>query len=121
MKSSDFIACERCGGELKNFEEASTQGLKCASCGWSVVTTHVPDIKVDEAKYEVCCSGDYKNEAHIRAVSEVVGCNFLTARKTLERGRSLVFVGQAEEVLRVRDILVSAGLLCTISHDFNWG
>lgn len=121
MKRSDFIACERCGGELKIFEEASAQGLVCASCGWSVVTTHIPDIKVDETKYEVYCSGDYKNEVHIRAVSEVVGCNFLMARKTLEHGRSLVFIGQAEEVLRVRNTLASAGLVCVISPDFNWG
>lgn len=105
---------------MEIFKEGSAQGLMCTDCGWSVVTTHISGIKVDETKYEVGCSGDYQSEVHIRAVSEVAGYNFLMSRKTLQKGPSLVFAGQAVEVLRVRNILVSAGLDCTIEPDFNW-
>ncbi|WP_134434927.1 hypothetical protein [Pseudomonas azotoformans] len=121
MKKNYFMVCERCGGRLESFNEGSAQGLRCADCGWSVVTTHVSGVKVDEAKYKVSCSGDYKNEAHVRAVSEVTGYNFLTSRKTLQNGVSLVFTGQAMEVLQVRNALVSAGLDCTVEPEFNWG
>ncbi|WP_210643373.1 hypothetical protein [Pseudomonas sp. Tri1] len=121
MSKSDCIACEQCGGELKLFKEDGTQGLKCAGCDWSVVTTHVADIKLDEVEYNVGCVGDYKNEVHIRVVSEVAGCNFLVSRKKLQCGHFLVFIGQAEEVLRVRNALVSVGLVCSISPDFYWG
>ncbi|WP_152035092.1 hypothetical protein [Pseudomonas ovata] len=120
MKKNYFMVCERCGGRLENLKEGSAQGLRCADCGWSVVTTHISGIKVDEAKYEVSCSGDYKNEAHIRAVSEVAGHNFLTCRKTLQKGISLVFIGQALEVLKVKNTLVSAGLDCTVEPELNW-
>lgn len=105
---------------MENFKEGSAQGLRCADCGWSIVTTHISGVKVDETNYEVGCSGDYKNEVHIRAVSEVTGFNFLTSRKILQKGRALVFSGQAMDVLWVRNILISAGLDCTIEPDFNW-
>lgn len=121
MSESDCITCERCGGKLKLFKEASAQGLKCYDCGWSVVTTHIADIKLDEIEYRVSCVGDYKNVAHLKIVSDVAGCNFLVARKELQSGRFLVFVGQAEEVLRVRNALVNVGIECSISPDFNWG
>lgn len=120
MKNNYFMVCERCGGRLESFKEGSAQGLRCADCDWSVVTTHISGIKVDEAKYEVSCSGDYKNEAHIRAVSEVTGYIFLTSRKTLQNEIFLVFTEQAMEVLQVRNTLVSAGLDFTIEPEFNW-
>ena len=113
------MMCERCGGELAGFREGSAQGVKCR-CGWSVVTTDIPAIKVDETKYEVRCRGDYQNKVHIRVFSEVTGCNFLTSKNTLKKGLALVFVGQAEEVFRVRNILVSAGVVCEITPDFSW-
>lgn len=120
MEKTYLMTCEQCGGELASFREGSTLGMKCTRCGWSVVTTDIPGIKVDETKYEVRCRGDYQDKTHIKAVSEVTGCNFLTSRNTLQKGLALVFVGQAEEVLRVRNILVSAGVVCEITPDFNW-
>jgi hypothetical protein len=84
------------------------------------VTTNIPRIKVDEAKYEVRCRGDCQDKVHIRAVSEVTGCNFLTSRNMLQKDLVLVFAGQAEEVLRVRNVLVPAGVVCEITPDFNW-
>ncbi len=112
--------CEQCGSELKNFKEGSAQGLRCANCGWSIVTTNLSGIKLDEAKYEVSCSANYHDEAHVRAVSEVTGYNFLMSRKALQKGRFTVFNGQAVEVLRIRNILISAGLECVIDPDFKW-
>ncbi|WP_445571471.1 hypothetical protein [Pseudomonas sp. E102] len=120
MSKPNFMLCERCGGDLKIFKEASAQGVRCADCGWSVVTTHIEEIKLDEVEYSVSCVGDYKSEAHVRVVSDVAGCNFLVSRKKLQSGSFLVFVGQAEEVLRVRNALVSVGIECNISPDFKW-
>ncbi|NWB46624.1 hypothetical protein [Pseudomonas gingeri] len=115
-----FLVCERCSERLENFKEGSTQGVRCIGCGWSVVTTHISGAKVDETKYEVSCRGDYRNETHVRVVSELMGCNFLKSRKTLQNGLFLVYFGQAVEVLRVRNILFSRGLDCTVKPDLNW-
>ncbi len=50
----------------------------------------------------------------------MTGFDFLTSRKSLQKGRVLVFSGQAMDVLRVRNIFISAGLDFTIEPDFNW-
>lgn len=50
----------------------------------------------------------------------MTGYSFLTSRKTIQKGISLVFTGQAMEVLEVRNTLVSAGLDCTVEPEFNW-
>ncbi|MDD1149602.1 MULTISPECIES: hypothetical protein [Pseudomonas] len=121
MNKLNSILCERCGERLEVFSENSSKGSRCPGCGWSVVTTDIPGIKIDETKYEVKCGGDYKNKDHIKAVSEVVGCNFVVAREILKKDLSLVFVGQAVEVLRVKGVLLSAGVYCVISPEFKWG
>ncbi|CAI8812013.1 hypothetical protein EMIT0347P_20353 [Pseudomonas sp. IT-347P] len=48
------------------------------------------------------------------------GHNFLMSRDMLLQGSTLVFSGQAKSVLRVRNILVSAGVACEITPDFCW-
>jgi hypothetical protein len=120
MNESYPTACEQCRGELVVFNEGSTQGTRCDLCGWSVVTTNMPGIQLDECRYEVRCRGDYWNQTQIRAVSEVTGHNFLMSRDMLQQGSTLVFSGQAKSVLRVRNILVSAGVACEITPDFCW-
>ncbi|MDS9876020.1 MULTISPECIES: hypothetical protein [Pseudomonas] len=121
MKEVSPLICTSCEEQLDVFNEGSTQGLRCSGCGWSLVTTHISDIKIDEREYKIFCSGNYKSEAHVRVVSEVAGYNFLMSRKALQKGQFLLFSGQAVEVSRVRKMLGHAGVLCTITPDFKWG
>ncbi len=101
--------------------EESTQGVSCPKCGWSVVTTHISEIKLDTVKYEVHINkGNYRNEEHIKAVSKISGMNFLSARKVLKETQPLVFKGEAIDILQVRKTLVSAGLGCLIYPEFPW-
>ena len=46
-------SCAACDSELEHRRERSTQGAFCQNCGWSVVTTYVPPIQLDETRYEV--------------------------------------------------------------------
>mgnify|MGYP007088571188 CR=1 FL=1 len=121
MEKDEFVLCSRCGSGLEFFKEGSTSGQRCLCCGWSVVTTSLSEIKTDSNKYEVSCSGDYRNETHVRAVSAVSGCNFIAARKRLKEGAFSVFSGEAVEVLKIKNTLVSAGVLCTVESDLPWG
>lgn len=115
-----LAVCELCGSSLVNFEENSAQGVRCSVCGWSLVTTNMSGIKIDEEVYEVFCAGDYKNKTHIMAVSEVFGSNFLESRKLLQQGLFRIFSGQAVDVLRVRKILAGVGVEYMIKPDFFW-
>jgi hypothetical protein len=111
--------CEGCGGELEYRINGSVQGYFCERCGWAVVTTYIPEIDLDDTKYSVfACGGDYKKDAHVRAVSEVAGVNFLSARKLLQQERPTVFQGRARAVEKVRVVLAEAGLSCEISPSF---
>jgi large subunit ribosomal protein L7/L12 len=103
--------CEECGRELEPAREGSVQGLLCKNCGWAVITSYIPAIELDETDYEVRArGGDYRNESHVRAVSELSGCNFLNARKLLQQHEPVVFTGKAPGVLRARNVLSAAGL-----------
>lgn len=121
MDKMSSLACEVCGGRLEVFNEGSAQGLKCVNCEWSLVTTQIPEIRVDEQEYDVRCDGDFKSVAHIKAVAEVSGLNFLEAREALKGGHFVVFSGQAVDVLRVKEILGSVGVWYSIEPDFKWG
>lgn len=120
MKNSSLVTCDSCGGELSLLSEGRCEGLRCSCCGWSLVTTRFPDIEVDDQEYKVFCSGDYSDLAHVRAVSEVVSCNFLMSREVLRDESYLVFSGPAVEVVRVKRRLESVGVECVIKPDFNW-
>jgi hypothetical protein len=103
--------CEKCGGEMEFRQEGSVQGLFCKNCDWYLVTTHIPAIQLDETDYEVrATGGDFHNEAHVKAVAEVSGRNFLGARKLLQESEPLVYRGKAPEVARAHGVLTTAGV-----------
>ncbi len=121
MTSISQVVCEKCGSLMEARQEGSTQGLYCTGCDWSVVTTHIPEIRIDATEYEVRVSrGDYRNEQHVKAVSKVSNTNFLASRKLLQDTQPLVFRGEAVDVVRVREILVAAGISCAISPELRW-
>jgi hypothetical protein len=111
--------CTRCGGDMEPRREGSAQGLFCKSCDWSVVTTQIPAILLDETIYEVrLMGGDFRNDAHVKAVAEVSGRNFLGARKQLQERESLVYKGQAPAVARAEAVLTAAGISVQITPPF---
>lgn len=114
------MACEQCGARLVAFKAGRTQGLQCVQCGASMVTTHFSPMEMDETQYEVHCRGDYRDQAHVRAVAVATGGNLLEARTLLQQDLPLVMVGQAQEVLKVRKNLLAAGVTCEIRPEFHW-
>lgn len=103
--------CTQCGGELEPRREGSTQGLFCKHCGWSVVTTYIPAILLDQTIYEIrLVSGDFHDERHIKAVAEVSGRNFLGARQLLQERDPLIYTGKAVDVARAEAVLIAAGI-----------
>ena len=103
--------------ELRRTE--STQGMFCKNCDWAVVSTFIPEIRRDIVEYELrVLGGDKHNYSHVRAVSSVMGVNFLEAREILENSRDAVFSGRAVDVLRVKKILDSSGVKYGINPYF---
>lgn len=111
--------CEKCGLEMEFRREGSVQGLFCKQCGWYLVTTYISAVQLDQTEYEVRAhGGDYRNESHLKAVSELSGRNFLGARQLLQQHAPVVFNGKAADVRRAREVLVAAGLGYQIQPPF---
>jgi hypothetical protein len=64
--------------------------------------------------------GDYLNRQQVKAVANVIGGNFLRARKLLQKSRSLVFKGDAQKAKQARDSLLAAGIELAIYPEFPW-
>jgi hypothetical protein len=112
------VNCEKCGGKMEARQEGSTQGLFCTPCDWSVVTTHIPEIKLDATLYAVtACNGDFDDASHVKAVAQISGLNFLAARKLLQQELPVVFKGVAVDVLKVRRTLSQAGIDCNVTPE----
>ena len=117
--SIDTERCSKCAGEMELRRTGSTQGLFCKKCGWYLVTTHIPPMLLDETEYELrAIGGDFHNEAHVKAVAEVSGCNFLGARKLLQEDKPVVLRGRATEVARAETVLTAAGVGAQILPTF---
>jgi hypothetical protein len=113
--------CEKCGGKMEIRREGSTQGLFCTQCDWSVVTTHISEVKLDNTQYEVvACDGDPDDARHVKAVAQISGTNFLASRKLLQQELPLVFKGVAVDVLQVRETLTGVGISCKVTPEFRW-
>jgi hypothetical protein len=92
-------------------QAGNVQGLFCKNCDGYLVTTHIPALLVDETDYEVrATGGDFHNEAHVKAVAEISGRNFLGARKLLQESEPLIYKGKAPEVARAEAALTAAGV-----------
>jgi uncharacterized Zn finger protein len=121
MMDRSPIACEKCGSQTEVLREGRTQGIRCTQCDWSVVTTYTPPIQLDRTIYEVRIEhADYQDSKQVKAVARVIGGNFLSARELLKNGQSVVFNGDAQHVMQVRDSLLAAGVVIAVQPTFPW-
>ncbi len=79
------------------------------------------EIERDETIYSVyTIEANYQNAEQIKAVSSVSGMNYLDARKLLQQIKPLIFEGKAINIIKVKDILDSAGLKYEIIPEFRY-
>lgn len=117
---SDY--CPDCGTVLEDFIEGSSMGQRCPSCGWSLVTTYTPPILEDYGEYTITLlAGNDASPATLKAVSRLMGCNYITARKLVLDAPKTLFVGCAYDILERKTMLENAGVLIAISPEFPYG
>lgn len=114
--------CPDCGGQIEIRVEGSTGGQYCMRCDWAVVTTHLPQIVYDANSYKLeIAGGDHRSEVHLRTVAQLLGVNWLEARKLLlEQVPFEILTDSATNVAKARDTLEDVGLRYTISPPFPW-
>lgn len=117
-KEDDIMRCDRCGAEMVYFQKDSTCGWMCPVCNWGVVTTYMPPIKLDTAKYTIK-PAPVENPSldMIRAASRIFHCNYLQTKKYLQTGTwsSCDLAINTQSIARA---LSKAGIPYSISPDF---
>lgn len=78
------MKCEKCGTTMEAIREDSGIAIKCPKCGWNIVSTSSPAIVEDETEYSIyLCDSHKASIERLKAVSEIVGGNFLEAKRYL--------------------------------------
>lgn len=121
MESQHVFIFPQCGGEALGSREGHTDGLLCTQCDWLVATTYTPPIQLDRTIYEVRIEhGTYQDVKLVKAIAHVIWGNFLSARGFLKNEKSVMFSGDAQRVMQVRDLLFAVGFVVAIQPEFPW-
>lgn len=95
------MECEECGNIMNPFMDDKhwELGWRCPFCGWSVVTTYVPEIYADATVYSLYITNRSEiNVDKIKLLSEIAKVNFLTSRQMLEGKEVCVLKAKAPEM-----------------------
>lgn len=115
----DSIAiCEICGNPMTYFQEAHICGWMCSVCGDGVATTYIEPILTDTVDYRVILVSDDKSLTSIKMISKIANCNYIEAKKIIEKTPVEVFCGKAVDVKEIKEKLESAGIEIKIEPEF---
>ncbi len=115
------ILCERCATLLEEKKEGRSQGMICPVCGWSVMTTVIPEIERDTKLYDIYISkNDYRDKLKIKALSEISGLNFLRSREIMINGGKIISQEKATNIVCIKNKLMSVNIKFSIFPEFNW-
>jgi hypothetical protein len=111
--------CPDCDTILEDFIEGSSMGQRCPNCGWSLVTMYTPPILEDNREYAITLlAGNDASPAVLKAISHLMGCYYITARRLVLEAPKVLFAGHASDILGWKTKLESAGVLIAITPEF---
>ena len=91
----------------------------CDSCGWSVATSYIEPIFLDENIYELFLKDNAgADKKALAAVSKVAGCNYIEAKKLLDNSDMKIVKGNATEIRAAATELKNANVLFEIVPEF---
>jgi transposase-like protein len=115
----ETIQCEICGSDTVHRVENNTQGFFCTKCNWALVTTYIPEIAQDVTKYRIyLCHADFKNQKHIKALSQIANINFLQARRKIQENKPLILEDNALAIEKAKKFFDELLIKYEIEPDF---
>ena len=112
------MRCSNCNKEMIFFTEGQCCGWKCPECGDALVTTYYSELETDNREYSISVSGNGDlNKTKIKAVSEVLNCNYLQAKAELSNGFTISNVS-ADDMSKIIKSLKNAGLYFDTTPEF---
>jgi len=93
------MVCEKCKKMMKLGSENSTQGWKCDSCGWNIVTTYIDEIEIDETEYKLYIRNKMQsNIKKVKCIAKIANVNFVVSKKMLEEEEICVLKAKAVKI-----------------------
>lgn len=92
--------CEKCGHVMIDRSFANSIHIECPNCHWGWATTTYDPIADDNTDYEIyLCSGNEQTMDNIKLIAEIMGCNFLHAKKALSSDtNTMIYKARNESV-----------------------
>ena len=110
--------CLDCGTEMTEIYEKPALNLTCPKCGCKIATTRWEKIDLDETNYAISVNPiENPSIQQIKVVSKILGENFITSKKVLEKGGT-VFEGKAVDVKSIVKTLKDIHIKYVIIHEF---
>ena len=92
--------CEKCNSDLITKIEGSTLTISCTNCDWSIASTYYHPMYKDNTLYKVILEkGNLSSKENIKAISKVMNCNFLQAKKVIESNSPIIVEDHAPEII----------------------
>ena len=114
----NMYICEKCGAEMKPLSELYPIGMTCPNCGWGWATTYIDPINLDENDYRMILVSSENSLSNIKLVSETANCNYVEAKKLIEKAPVEIFCGKAVEVKTIKEKLEAANIEIRIEPEF---
>ena len=118
MNDNEKVICEKCGSEMAYFMKVGSCGFSCPNCCWGWATTYHSPLDLDEQKYTVTVENSNEGDSQkYKTISEILGCNYLEARKKLISGFSISEIS-AKETVSVLRALTAGQISFKVTPDF---
>lgn len=115
---NEKIACEKCGAEMRPYQEGRTGGMLCPKCGWGWATTITSAIDADETLYTIKISRPSKlTNDMVKLYAELAETNYLQAKQALEEGNAEISV-LAADIQKMLPRLYEVGLEFNITPEY---
>lgn len=91
----------------------------CDNCGEAVASTCFEPYETDLTVYHILLSSPFKaNTNMLKLVSEIAGCNYIEAKKMIEKAPAEIFSGKAIDIMEIKEKLETANIDFKIEPEF---
>ena len=92
--------------------------MTCPNCGWGWATTYIEPILTDNVDYHIFLEAGDSSLSIIKMVSKIANCNYIEAKKMIEKAPVEIICSKAVDVKAIQEKLEAANIEIRIEPEF---
>lgn len=113
------MICDKCSSEMRFEQDGHSICWVCDNCGNAVASTYFEPYETDFTDYRVLLATPFKATTGVlKLISEIAHCNYIEAKKMIEKAPVEIYCGKAVEVKEIRERLNKANIAFSIEPKF---